>query len=70
MQAFNLISTKYGEGLHFMNAGDTNDLKLDNILNLSDGMKQLVKDVTRLNPPAMLDPIMSTLGAYYLNNIT
>ena len=28
-------------------------------------MKQLVQDVTRLNPPAMLDPIMSTLGAYY-----
>ena len=64
-QAFNVISSKYGDGLHFIIAGDTNDLKLDNILNLSHNMKQLVKDVTRLDPPAMLDPIMSTLGAYY-----
>ena len=63
--AFNLISTKYTEGLHFIIAGDTNDLKLDNILNLSDNMKQLVTDVTRLDPPAMLDPIISTLGAFY-----
>ena len=64
-QAFNLISTKYGSGLHFIIAGDTNDLKLKNILNLSHNMKQLVSDVTRLDPPAMLDPIISTLGAYY-----
>ena len=28
-------------------------------------MKQLVNNVTRLDPPAMLDPIISTLGAYY-----
>ena len=63
--AFNLISTKYGDGLHFIIAGDTNDLKLDNIINLSHNMKQLVMDATRLNPPAMLDPIISTLGSYY-----
>ena len=64
-QAFHLISTKYGDGLHFIIAGDTNDLKLDNILNLSHNMKQLVVDMTRLNPPALLDPIISTLGSYY-----
>ena len=64
-QAFNIISTKYKEGLHFIIAGDTNDLKLDNIVNLSHNMRQLVKDVTRLAPPAMLDPIISTLGSYY-----
>ena len=64
-QAFNIISTKYGDGLHFIIAGDTNDLKIDNILNLSHTMRQLVMDVTRLDPPAMLDPIISTLGAYY-----
>ena len=46
--AFNVISTKYSDGLHFIIAGDTNDLKLDNILNLSENMKQLVTDVTRL----------------------
>ena len=55
-QAFNILSTKYGKGLHFIIAGDTNDLKLDNILNLSHDMRQLVTDVTRLDPPAMLAP--------------
>ena len=63
-QAFNVISTKYGDGLHFIIAGDTNDLMLD-IINLSHNIRQLVKDVTRLDPPAMLDPIMLTLGSYY-----
>ena len=64
-QAFNIISAKYKEGLHFIIAGDTNDLKLDNILNLSHDMRQLVTGVTRLDPPAILDPIMSTLSLYY-----
>ena len=64
-QAFHTISTKYGRGLHFIIAGDTNDLKLDNILNLSPNMRQLVQGVTRLDPPTMLDPIISTLGCYY-----
>ena len=64
-QAFHTISTKYGKGLHFIISGDTNDLKLDNILNLSPNMRQLVQGVTRLDPPAMLDPILSTLGCYY-----
>ena len=61
-QAFNVISTKFKSGLHFILAGDTNDLKLGNIINLTSNMKQLVSGVTRLNPPAMLDPVMSTLG--------
>ena len=33
--AFNVLSSKYGRGLHFIIAGDTNDLNLDPILNLS-----------------------------------
>ena len=64
-QAFNLISTTFGNGLHFIIAGDTNDLKLENILNLTHNMRQLVNNVTRLDPPALLDPIMSTLGSFY-----
>ena len=28
-------------------------------------MRQLVSGFTRLNPPALLDPIISTLGSYY-----
>ena len=63
--AYNIISSKYGKGLHFIIAGDTNDLKLDNILNISPNLKQLVSGATRLSPPAMLDPIISTLGRYY-----
>ena len=34
-QAYNIISAKYGKGLHFIIAGDTNDLKLKSILSLS-----------------------------------
>ena len=64
-QAFHTLSTKYGKGLHFIIAGDTNDLKLQNILNLSPNMRQLVQGVTRLDPPAMLDPVISTLGNLY-----
>lgn len=64
-QAFNIISSKYGDETHFIIAGDSNDLKLENILNLSTQFKQLVKEPTRLNPPRMLDPIITTLGSYY-----
>ena len=64
-QAFNVINTKYGNDRHFIIAGDMNDQKLDNISNLSNNMRQLVTDYTRLNPPAILDPIISTLGSYY-----
>ena len=60
-----MLSTKYGRGLHFVIAGDTNDLKLDNILNLSPNFRQIVKDWTRLDPPAILDPIITTLHSYY-----
>ena len=48
-QAYSIISTKYTKGLHFIIAGDTNDLKLNNILNLSPNMSQMVSGVTRLD---------------------
>ena len=35
------------------------------VLNLTHNMRLLVNNVTRLDPPAMLDPIMSTLGNLY-----
>ena len=63
--AYNIISAKYQTGLHFIIAGDTNELKLDQILNLHPRMEQMVKGVTRLDPPRMLDPILTTLGSYY-----
>ena len=62
---FHLLSAKYGQGLHFIFAGDANDMKLDSILQLSSGMRQVVTDFTRMNPPALLDPIITTLANYY-----
>ena len=63
--AYNLLSTKYENGLHFIIAGDTNDLKLDNILSLDNSFVQVVKKWTRMNPPSILDPIIMTLSKYY-----
>ena len=63
--AFNILSTKYGRGLHFILAGDTNDLKLDSILSLSPSLVQIVREWTRLDPPAILDPIIMTLSHLY-----
>ena len=63
--AFNVLSSKYGRGLHFIIAGDTNDLNLDPILNLSSNLQQIVKKWTRMNPPALLDPIITTLAKFY-----
>ena len=64
-ETYNLLCSKYTEGLYFIIAGDTNDLKLDAILNLSPNMKQVVSQFTRFNPSAMLDPILTTLSKYY-----
>ena len=64
-EAFNILSKKYGRGLHFIIAGDTNDLRLDSILSLSPNFRQIVQGWTRMNPPALLDPILTTLSSYY-----
>ena len=63
--AFNILSKKHGRGLHFVIAGDTNDLRLESILSLSQNLRQIVTDWTRLNPPALLDPVITTLANYY-----
>ena len=63
--AYNTLCTKYGRGLHFCLAGDTNDLKLDSILSLSPSLVQIVKTWTRLDPPAILDPVIMTLSNLY-----
>ena len=68
-EAYNILSTKYQRGLHFLIAGDTNDLNLTPILNLSPNLLQIVKKPTRIDPvtcvEAILDPIITSLGAYY-----
>ena len=63
--AYNILRTKYGRGLHFAIAGDTNDLKLDSILSLDSNFVQAVQDFTRMDPPAILDPIITTLSKFY-----
>ena len=62
---YNILSYKYPKGLHWILAGDTNRMKLDTVLNLDQRMKQIVQLPTRLNPPAILDPVIKTLGSYY-----
>ena len=59
------MNTKYKKGLHWIICGDTNDLKLDSILHINANLKQVVKNPTRLNPPRILDPIITTLSDYY-----
>ena len=68
-EAFNILSTKYQKGLHFIFAGDTNELNLAPILNLSSNLSQIVKTPTRIDPvnfvENMLDPVITTLASYY-----
>ena len=64
-QVYQQMNTKYKKGLHWIICGDTNDLKLDSILHMNANLKQVVKNPTRLNPPRILDPIITTLSDYY-----
>ena len=63
-QTFHLLTAKFGDGLQFILCADANKLDLSSILKLSQAMKQLVATPTRMNPPSILDPIISTLGAW------
>ena len=69
-ETYHYLLSKYGSKLHFLICGDTNRLSLKPILNLSPDLKQEVKVFTRLNPPAILDPIITTLGKYYQPSIS
>ena len=65
-EAFNILSKTYDKGLHFIFGADANHLKLDSILALRADMRSVVEEYTRLGPPpAMLDPIITTLGWFY-----
>ena len=68
-EAFNLLSMKYSRGLHFCLAGDTNELDLNPILNISPNFVQLVTEPTRYDPNTnigkILDPIIMTMSSYY-----
>ena len=51
--------------MHWIISGDTNDLNLEPILQLNSKLKQVVQNPTRLDPPRILDPIITTLSDYY-----
>ena len=44
---------------------DANKLSPESVLSLSPEMKQMVTSPTRLTPPEMLDPIITTLARWY-----
>ena len=69
-EAFHFLSAKYGSHIQFIIAGDTNRLSLAPILSLSPRLQQAVKVPTRLNPAAILDPIITTLSQYYEAPVT
>ena len=58
-----MLNAKYQSGLHWILAGDTNDLKLGPILSLSPSLKQVVTCPTR--NLEILDPIITSLSIYY-----
>ena len=64
-QVYGQLCSKYKKGLEWIICGDTNDLKLDSILHLNSSFKQVVQTPTRLNPPRILDPIITTLADFY-----
>ena len=72
LQNFAFFYTKYGKGLHCVIVGDTNRLNLYLILELSFSLRQCVSVSlpTRLNPPATLDPIITTVHKFYQMPIT
>ena len=67
---YHFLCAKYGSGLDFILAADSNRLNLAPILNLSSDLKQVVNVPTRLNPDRILDPIMTSLSRYYKVPVT
>ena len=63
------MNIKYGKGLHLILAGDTNELRLKPILDLSPSFVQIATKPTRTNKTTdkqvILDPIIMTLAQYY-----
>ena len=64
--AYHTLLARYGDGLQFIIAGDYNRLNIKPILDMSPSLSQVVKVVTRRNPDAILDKIVTTLEKFYL----
>ena len=61
-EAYNVLLSKYGQGLHFIISGDLNRLDINPILALSPNLSQVVNIPTRTNPDATLDKIITSLS--------
>ena len=64
-ESYNLLCAKYGSDLKFLILGDINRLNIKPILNLSPDLHQVVKVITRTNPDATLDVIITNISALY-----
>ena len=68
-EAYNILCTKYKKGLHFIIAGDTNNLNISQIMKLSPNLSLIVNKPKRVDKvtgvEAILDPVITTLASYY-----
>ena len=67
---YNVLNSKYGKGLYWCIAGDTNKLKLDPIIHLNPNLKSVVSKPTRINyknrnKSSILDNIITDLHKWY-----
>ena len=64
-EAYHTLCAKYGSDLKFIITGDFNRMNIKPILNLSPDLKQVVQVVTRTNPDATLDLIITNLTSLF-----
>ena len=65
VETYNFLSTKYSNNVHWILAGDTNHLKLDQILFVDPNFRQVVESPTRIGSDDILDPIITNLAKFY-----
>ena len=69
-ESISYLSAKYGPKVDFILCADSNRLDLSPIIDSSADLCQVVKVPTRLNPPATLDTIVTSLSKYYEEPVT
>ena len=68
-ETYNFLKAKYKQ-IHYILIAGTNRLKLEPITSLYRDLKQVANIPTRLNPPAALDTIITSLSHLYQDPIT
>ena len=61
----NFLTAKYGQNTEFILCADSNRLDLTPIIDLNSNFQQVVQIPTRLNPPAVLDTIVTSISKFY-----